>query len=118
MICHCPSYAIRPVWSINQRSGYQRLLDLVPSPSNGLEFCLGTLAEMEEDEMFDDFYQMVDHYSKQDKIGYIHCRNIQGTILNYYEVFIDEGDIDIVRVLNILHRNGFDGVIIPGSYAS
>ncbi|MBV7331130.1 mannonate dehydratase [Chloroflexi bacterium TSY] len=98
---------------VYQRSGYQRLLDLVSSSSNGLEFCLGTLAEMEEDEMFDDFYQMVDHYSKQDKIGYIHCRNIRGTIPNYHEVFIDEGDIDIVRVLRILHRNGFDGVIIP-----
>jgi mannonate dehydratase len=31
----------------------------------------------------------------------------------YHEVFVDEGDIDMIRVLRILKRNGYDGVIIP-----
>jgi mannonate dehydratase len=29
------------------------------------------------------------------------------------EVFIDEGDTDMIRVLRILHRNGYDGAITP-----
>lgn len=94
---------------VHQPDRYQRVLDLVPSPSNGLEFCLGTLAEMSEG----DIYETVDRYSSQGRIGYIHCRNVQGKIPNYTETFIDEGDVDMVRVLRILHRNGFDGVIIP-----
>jgi mannonate dehydratase len=32
---------------------------------------------------------------------------------HYGEAFIDEGEVDIVRILSILKRNNFDGVIIP-----
>jgi mannonate dehydratase len=28
-------------------------------------------------------------------------------------MFIDDGDVDMVRVLRILKKNGFDGVVIP-----
>ena len=87
----------------------QKLLDIKPSFYNGLEFCLGTLAEMTEG----DIYDVVDQYSRQGNICYVHCRNVRGKVPNYHEVFIDEGDIDMIRVLRILHRNGFDGVIIP-----
>ena len=31
---------------------YQRLLDLHPSPSNALEFCLGSIAEMTEGDVY------------------------------------------------------------------
>jgi mannonate dehydratase len=94
---------------VHRADRYQRVLDIVPSPANGLEFCLGTLAEMPDS----DIYAIADHYSKQGKIGYVHCRNIQGKLPNYREVFIDEGDVDMIEVLRILHRNGFDGVVIP-----
>lgn len=88
---------------------YQKLLDIVPSPANGLEFCLGTLAEMSEG----DIYEAIDQYSRQGKICYVHARNVRGKVPTYHEVFIDEGDIDMLRALRILRRNGFDGVIIP-----
>lgn len=88
---------------------YQRLLDIVPSRANALEFCLGTLAEMTEG----DIYDVVDQYSKQDALGYIHFRNVRGKVPHYYEVFVDEGDIDMIRVLRILRRNNYDGVLIP-----
>ncbi|MEP7286228.1 MAG: mannonate dehydratase [Chloroflexota bacterium] len=88
---------------------YQKLLDLVPSPSSTLEFCIGSLAEMTEG----DIYDVVDDYSKQRKIAYIHLRNVVGKVPNYREVFIDEGDTDMYRVLSILHHNGYDGVIVP-----
>ncbi len=88
---------------------YQRLIDRHPSPRNGLEFCLGTLAEMTGD----DFYEAVDHYSRQRRIAYVHCRNVRGKVPHYWETFIDEGDVDMRRALQILQRNGFDGVIIP-----
>jgi mannonate dehydratase len=88
---------------------YQRLLDLVPSRSNALELCVGTLAEMTEGSV----YEAVDEYSKQGKIAYIHLRNVVGKVPHYRETFIDEGDVDMIRILAILHRNRFDGVLIP-----
>jgi mannonate dehydratase len=88
---------------------YQRLLDISPSRSNSLEFCLGTLAEMTDG----DLYDVVDRYSRQQRIAYVHFRNVAGKVPCYHETFIDDGDIDMIRVLSILHRNGFDGVLVP-----
>jgi mannonate dehydratase len=88
---------------------YQRLIDLVPSRSNALELCVGTLAEMTGG----DIYDAIDQYSKQQKIAYVHLRNVTGKVPHYRETFIDDGDVDMIRILAILHRNRFDGVVIP-----
>ncbi len=94
---------------VYQPAMYQRLIDLAPSRSNALELCVGTLAEMTEG----DIYDAVDRYSKQGKIAYIHLRNVVGKVPSYRETFIDEGDVDMLRILTILANNGFDGVVIP-----
>lgn len=94
---------------VYQPQMYQRLIDLHPSPASALEFCLGTLAEMTEG----DIYEATDHYSKQGKLAYVHFRNVHGKVPNYCETFVDDGDIDMIRVLEILTSNGFNGVLIP-----
>ncbi len=88
---------------------FQRLLDVVPSYYNSIEFCQGTTAEMSEG----DVYETIDRLSRQKAIAYVHLRNVRGKVPHYHEVFIDEGDVDIVKALRIYHRNGYDGVIIP-----
>lgn len=89
---------------------YQRVLDLVPSPNNACEFCQGTIAEMVSDM---DVYDAIDRYAGQQKIAYVHFRNVRGKVPNYYEVFVDEGDIDMVRCLRLYRKHGYDGVLIP-----
>ncbi len=88
---------------------YQRVIDLKPSRANALEFCLGSLAEMTEG----DIYETVEQYSRQQKLAYVHFRNVTGKVPFYRETFIDDGDIDMLRVLRILRKNDFDGVLIP-----
>ena len=95
---------------VHKPEHFQRVLDLRPSPSNALEFCQGTIAEM-RGEM--DVYEAVDRYSKQGAIGYVHFRNVRGKVPSYHEVFVDEGDVDMIKALRIYHRNGYDGVMIP-----
>ena len=94
---------------VHQPRLYQKLFDLVPSANSQAELCVGTLAEMSED----DLYEAVDRYSAQGKVAYVHLRNVRGKVPRYYEVFVDEGDLDIFRILRILHRNGYQGVITP-----
>lgn len=94
---------------VYQPSMYQRVIDLNPSPANQLEFCVGSLAEMTEG----DIYDVVDHYSRQNRLGYVHLRNVRDKVPHYKETFIDDGEVDVLRVLAILKRNRFDGVIIP-----
>ncbi len=94
---------------VYQPSMYQRLLDLKPSHANALEFCLGSLAEMTEG----DIYETVEDYSRQGKLAYVHFRNITGKVPRYRETFIDDGDVDMLKVIRILKKNGYDGVLIP-----
>jgi mannonate dehydratase len=94
---------------VHQPHLYQRLLELRPSPRNALEFCLGSIAEMTEG----DVYEATDQYSREGKLAYVHFRNVTGKVPHYRETFVDDGDVDMLRVLRILARNGYAGVIIP-----
>lgn len=89
---------------------YQKLFDVVPSYYNAAEFCQGTVQEM-QGEM--DVYEAIDRYAGQGKIAYVHFRNVRGKVPNYREVFIDEGDVDMIRALRIYHKHNYDGVMIP-----
>lgn len=88
---------------------FQRVLDLNPSPANSIEFCIGTISEMPGA----DVYGTIDRYSHAQRIAYVHLRNVQGKAPHYHEMFVDDGETDMLRALRILHKNGFDGVIIP-----
>lgn len=92
---------------VYQPDMYQKLLDINPSKNNMLEFCLGSIAEMTKG----DVYDATRRYA--DKIAYIHFRNVKGKVPYYKEVFVDEGDIDMIRILRILKEKKFDGVLIP-----
>lgn len=88
---------------------YQRLLDIVPSRANCLEFCQGTITEMPNA----DPMAAIRKYAASGRIGYIHFRNVVGKAPNYREVFIDEGDVDMLDALRIYYEAGYDGVMIP-----
>lgn len=88
---------------------YQRLLDLVPSRANALEFCQGTITEM----VGSDPIAAVRKYAGQGAIAYVHFRNVRGKVPNYVETFIDEGDVDMLEAVRAYHECGFDGVMIP-----
>lgn len=89
---------------------YQKLIDMNTNKANKLELCLGSLQEMESDKPI---YDYLDSYLKQDRVSYIHFRNVKGKVPCYDEVFVDEGDIDMFRVLRQLNDSSFDGVLIP-----
>jgi mannonate dehydratase len=72
--------------------------------------CLGTMAEMAGG---GDLYTTVDAVSRAGRVGYVHFRNVRGKVPHYAETFVDEGDTDMIRLLSVLHHNGYDGVLIP-----
>jgi mannonate dehydratase len=94
---------------VYQPQHYQRLRALHGSRANALEFCLGSLAEMTEG----DVYEATDRHAAAGEIGYVHFRNVAGKVPHYRETFIDEGDVDMARIVEILVARGFDGVMIP-----
>ncbi|MGI5174238.1 mannonate dehydratase [Treponema sp. OMZ 840] len=94
---------------VYQPKYYDKLINLNKSPMNQLEFCLGSLKEMSEGNI----YKETEKYSRNKRISYIHFRNVKGTVPKYDEVFLDEGDIDMFKILRILRDTEYTGLLIP-----
>lgn len=88
---------------------FDRLFSEVPSKNSGITFCVGTRYESGQD-----VFEGIRHFGKQGKLFHVHFRNVRGTLpanRGYAEVFVDDGDLDMVNVLRALDEVGYDGVI-------
>jgi len=94
---------------VHREANYDRFAREPVSPANKLEFCCGTLAEMPGC----DVYAMLEKHSAAGNLGYVHFRNVRGKAPEYKESFLDDGDIDMMRLMEILHRTNYQGVVIP-----
>ncbi|HJP29176.1 MAG: mannonate dehydratase [Candidatus Latescibacteria bacterium] len=105
-----PAESLRGIGRLlTSHDAMQKLLDLVPSHHNGLEFCQGTVAEMGPDRAVD----AVRRFADQNKIVYVHFRNVRGAFPVFDEVFHDEGDVDMLEAMLAYKQAGFDGVMTP-----
>jgi mannonate dehydratase len=87
---------------------YQRLLDLVPSPVNGITLCQGNFTLMT-----DDLPGAIRKFGKQNKIFFAHFRDVRGTPEKFVETFHDEGKTDMFACMQAYHDIGFEGVLRP-----
>ena len=95
---------------------YKRLIEIVDSPSNAIEFCQGTFSEMEGD----DIYEMIRYFGERKKILYVHFRNVSGQVPKFHEEFVNTGYVDMYKAMKIYYEVGFDGFFIddhvPSTY--
>lgn len=87
---------------------FQRLIDLVPSPINGITLCQGNFTLMT-----DDLPSVIRHFGEQGKIFFVHMRDVQGTPEKFQETFHDAGKTDMVACMRAYQDIGFDGVLRP-----
>ncbi len=89
-----------------------RFLKLMDSPYNGLTFCTGSLGCSK----LNDIYAMIEKYSAQGRIHFMHVRNIRILDDGGFEEsahYSNYGSLDIVKILFILHKNHFEGFLRP-----
>lgn len=86
----------------------QRLIDMVPSPSNGITFCQGCFAEMGID-----VPAAIRHFAGQGKMFFAHFRAVHGTAEHFVETFHDEGDTDMFAAMRAYIECGFPGPMRP-----
>jgi mannonate dehydratase len=92
--------------------GLKKFVSIQESPYHGLNFCLGTVAEMLADtgrEIFD----VIRHFGRRQKIFNIHFRNIRGHRGDFQEVYPDEGDVDLFQAAHTLQEVGYTGMLMP-----
>ncbi len=94
-------------------ANYQRLIDLYPSPVNGIALCQGNFALMCCDPSGPDLPTVIRHFGKQDKIFFAHFRDVRGTPENFVETFHDDGQTDMLACLEAYRDIGFEGVLRP-----
>jgi len=85
---------------------FQRLLDLVPSPVNGITLCQGNFTLMT-----DDLPSVIRHFGE--KIFFIHLRDVRGTPEKFAETFHDDGQTDMLACIKAYRHIGFEGVARP-----
>lgn len=79
------------------------------SPAWGLNFCLGTVSEMDGEKSIN---EVIDTLGAAGAIFYVHFRDVRGTVPRFTECFLGEGNFDPARVIRRLHEIGFDGFLI------
>lgn len=97
---------------ITNKQNLDRFLKLVDSPANGLTFCTGSLGCSAQN----DIYEMIEEYSRMGRIHFMHVRNVKRLPDGSFEEsahFSSCGSLDIPRIMEILHRNGFSGYLRP-----
>ncbi|NLF02888.1 MAG: TIM barrel protein [Anaerolineales bacterium] len=87
---------------------FQRLVDLVPSPVNGIALCQGNFTLMT-----DDLPSVIRDFGRQDKIFFVHFRDVRGTPAKFEETFHDDGKTDMLACLRAYRDIGFEGVCRP-----
>jgi mannonate dehydratase len=94
---------------ISDFAGMKKLIELVDSPANGLNLCQGSLAEQNNA----DVLAIVRYFLERDRIYHVHFRNVCGSCPAFDEVFIDEGDVDMVAAMQLYHEFGYQYAMMP-----
>jgi mannonate dehydratase len=91
--------------------GLFKFLSLYDSPYHGLNLCIGVLAEMLWHPQ--EIYDITRALARTKRLFNIHLRNIRGRRDNFQEVYSDEGDTNLARIVQILAEEGYEYSIDP-----
>ncbi len=90
--------------------GWKRLIEIVPSKSNGITFDCGVTRELGEDPV-----AVCRYFGTRDRINHVHFRNVRVEVprQKYTEVFLDEGQVDMFAVMKELVRQKYPRLVYP-----
>lgn len=87
---------------------FERVMEMVPSPVNGVTFCQANFRAMGAD-----IESVARRWCERKKVFFVHFRDIEGQGGRFRETFHDNGPTDMARMLRAYHESGFDGPIRP-----
>jgi mannonate dehydratase len=104
-----PRSPIRGVGRIMRTvDNYQRLIDMIPSPVNGITMCQGNFTLMT-----DDLPAAIHKFGKQNKIFFVHFRDVIGNKDKFEESWHDAGKTDMAACMQAYKDINFNGVLRP-----
>ena len=92
--------------------GYRKALEIANSPNVGICLCVGCWLEGGSG-MGKDVFETIRYFGDQKKIFKVHVRNVDRPLPHFVETFLDNGYMDMYKVMKALRQVDFDGVLIP-----
>jgi mannonate dehydratase len=92
-------------------AGYQRALEIADSPNVGVCFCVGCWLEGGK-LMGNGTLESIRAFAEQGKLFKVHFRNVDAPLPHFVETFVDDGYMDMYKVMRELRAVGFNGVVI------
>jgi mannonate dehydratase len=91
--------------------GYERALNLAASPNIGMCLCCGCWLEGGP-AMGRDVIETIRHFGGQGKLFKVHFRNVTQPMPHFVETFLDDGYMDMYKIMKALREVNFDGAVI------
>ena len=99
---------LSPIWQLSRIMSsvkqFERLFELETSPYNGLTFCQGCFSELGAN-----LIALIHHFA--DRIHFVHCRDVAGSLHNFRETFPDNGPADLPAIFKAYNDIGYTGLI-------
>ena len=92
--------------------GIKKFIALSDSPNHGLNLCLGSMMENLENPN-EEIHEVIRYFGNKQRIFNIHFRNMIGNRGDFQEVYLDNGDIDMLQVMRTLVEVGYPYMVMP-----
>ncbi|NND05494.1 MAG: TIM barrel protein [Saprospiraceae bacterium] len=92
---------------------FKKMLDLYPSPSNGITFCQGSFASMGGPDNPVDIPKAIKYFGERGVIHFVHFRDVKGHKERFEETFHDAGKTDMHAAMQAYYDVGFKGPMRP-----
>ncbi|MEF3331415.1 mannonate dehydratase [Oceanobacillus oncorhynchi] len=93
--------------------GLHRIIDDFPNENVGFVYCIGTRAEEGGSSLVID---EINHFGRKNRIFLVHFRNVRGSLPTagaFEEALLDDGDLNMFKILLELKKVGFNGCLNP-----
>jgi len=107
-----PELAGVPRCIFSNYDGYRRALEIAGSPNVGMCLCVGCWLEGGP-LMGKDVIETIRDFGGMNRLFKVHFRNVDQPLPHFVETFIDNGYMDMSKVMRALRAIDFDGVVIP-----
>jgi mannonate dehydratase len=91
--------------------GYKRALEIADSPNVGMCLCVGCWLEGGP-LMGKDVIDTIHYFGERKKLFKIHFRNVNAPLPHFVETYMDNGYMNMHKIMRALREVNFDGIVI------
>jgi mannonate dehydratase len=93
---------------LTNAAAFEKVWERFPQKANSITFCQASFLTMGED-----IKQLAERWLMENRVAFLHIRDIEGSKTAFKETFHDNGPTDMAEMFRVYLKNGFDGPVRP-----